>query len=177
MTLLFNRRSFRRKEYFLLRHTGFSLLNADVACPILFFLLTIPPSYSIQLPRYLKSWTCSIVFPLRLRIKGELDVAMLFDLPTFTISPTFSALSTMVSSSSCRSCFTSSRSTTSSAKSKSVSCCPLGFTPKPNACRRTKSITRTNWNRDDTNPCFTFEKILKNRVSPFFVQTQHLLSS
>ena len=92
------------------RHTGFTLLNADVACLILLFIpLTIPPSYSTQLPAYLNSWTCSIVFPLHVKIKVELGVAMLFDFSTITFSLIFRALSPMVSSSSCKPFFASSK--------------------------------------------------------------------
>ena len=133
--MLFRRWSFKRIEYLLLRQTGFNLLKADVACPIFLLIsLAISPSYSIQLPRYLNSLTCSIVLFLHFNMSGESDVAILFVLLTFTASPIFSAFSSMASSSSCS--FASSRRTTSSAKSRLEISQLLIFTPMPEACCR-----------------------------------------
>ena len=98
---------------FFFHHTGFSLLNANFACPILFFFYLVDYSAIIidQISKIFEILTGSIVFLLHIRIKDELDVAKLLDLPTFIISPTFSALSSTASCNSCKHCFASSKST------------------------------------------------------------------
>ena len=70
-TLLLNRRNFKQCEFLSLLQISVSLLKVPDTCPILPLISNVTsPVFSIQLPKYLNSWTCSTVLSEHWRTGG-----------------------------------------------------------------------------------------------------------